>query len=331
MIPVILDVDTGVDDALAIILAVRHPALEVKAITCVAGNVSVDKVVSNTLGILELLNRSDIPVARGMSRPILGEARDASHIHGSDGIGEVILPATGSSPASVHAVHVMRDAIISASQAVTIVALAPLTNVATMLLMYPEVATRIHRILFMGGAIGQGNATASAEFNIWHDPEAADIVLRSGVELTMYGLEPFYKVALAVADIDELLGAADRVARTAGELLSFLARTAPPDPRMTHAGGAAIGDAGAVCAAILTTGARIRRASVAVALNDPLTRGRTVVDFRTGAGAGSGPTLGSHANVDVVTDVDNTLYVETLKHALRIPGVVGSGAPGPEV
>jgi inosine-uridine nucleoside N-ribohydrolase len=223
VIPVVLDVDTGIDDALAIMLAVRHPALEVKAITCVAGNVSVDKVVRNTLGILQLLNRSDIPVARGMGRPILGETRDASHVHGAEGIGEVILPRSGSSPASGHAVELMKDAITGASRAVTIIALAPLTNVATLLLMYPEVATRIDRIVFMGGAIGQGNASASAEFNFWQDPEAADIVLRSGVNLTMYGLEPFYEVALDAADIDELLDAVDPVARS-GRRAALLSR-----------------------------------------------------------------------------------------------------------
>lgn len=315
-IPVILDVDTGVDDALAILLAVRHPALDVRAISCVAGNVSLEQVVTNTLGLLTLLGREDVPVAAGMRRPMLGVPRDASYIHGENGVGDIDLPEPGIRAVDAHAVVLLRDVIMSAEHEITIIALAPMTNIATLLLMYPEVVPRIERIIFMGGAVGQGNASASAEFNIWHDPEAADIVLRSGVPLTMYGLEPFYKVACTAEEITQLRAASSPVTSTAGALLSYLAQTTVTESRVEEMCGAAIGDAGAVCAAILPHSTHTRRAPVAVSLLDPLTRGRTVVDFRTGLGAGGTHTSHAECTVEVVTGVDAKRYIDIFKGAL---------------
>lgn len=315
-IPVVLDVDTGLDDALAILLAVRSHQLDVRAITCVAGNVGLDQVVDNTLRILALAGRADVPVAPGMSQPLLGPARDASYIHGSDGVGGVALPDPLSRPVSDHAVILLRDVITAAEAPVTVVALAPLTNIAALLRMFPGVAENIDRILFMGGAIGQGNASASAEFNIWHDPEAADIVLRSGVRLVMYGLEPFYSVACTDAEIRELRDSRSAVASTAGSLLAFLAESEAPESRVTARGGASIGDAGVVCAAILGAATETVRAPVEISLSDPLTRGRTVVDMRTGKGAGGVPE-GAMNNVDVVVSVDQSAYIGAFMEALR--------------
>ena len=195
VVQVILDVDTGIDDALAILLACRAPAMDVRAITCVAGNADVDQVVANTLRVLDAAGAPDIPVARGMARPLIEPPRPARHVHGEDGMGDLGLPESRRSSVDVHAVELMRATLAGATEPITLIPLAPLTNVAVLVRSYPELLERLERIVLMGGAAAVGNATAAAEFNVWHDPEAAAIVLDCGVEVTMYGLDVFYAPA----------------------------------------------------------------------------------------------------------------------------------------
>ncbi|MFC9984325.1 nucleoside hydrolase [Microbacterium keratanolyticum] len=316
-IPVILDVDTGIDDALALLLAVRHPALDVRAVTCVGGNVPLAQVVENTLGVLALAGGEDIPVAAGMSAPLIEPARDASYVHGENGVADLRFPAHTMSPVPVHAVELLRRTLMDADEPLTIIALAPLTNIAVLLRMHPEVTNKIERILFMGGAVGAGNATAAAEFNIWHDPEAADIVVRSGVPTTMYGLEPFYRVCCDAETIASFDGATDPVGATAGALLRHLAQVTEDEARIVHPSGAAIGDAGAVCAVIDPAGVTVRRAPVSVALHDVQTRGQTVVDLRSGLGAGGEITKDAQGNIDVVLEVDGDRYARLFLDAVR--------------
>ncbi|HEV7194485.1 MAG TPA: nucleoside hydrolase, partial [Pedococcus sp.] len=170
-VPVVLDVDTGVDDACAILLAALHPALDLRAVTCVGGNAAVDPVVANTLTVLDAAERPDVVVARGAERPLLEEAVDARHVHGQDGMGDLDWPRSRRLPDPRHAVEVLRDVLLAAAQEgdadrlVTLVPLAPLTNIALLLRTYPAAAKGIREIVFMGGAAQAGNATASAEFN----------------------------------------------------------------------------------------------------------------------------------------------------------------------
>ena len=209
--PVVLDVDTGVDDACAILLAAAHPALDLRAVTCVAGNAPVDDVVANTLTVLDAAGRPEVPVARGADRPLLEPAAHARHVHGEDGMGDLDWPRSSRVPDPRHAVELLRDVLLSAAAAgesVTLVPLAPLTNIALLLRTYPMVANGIREILFMGGAAAVGNATASAEFNVFHDPEAAAMTLDAAAELaipvTMYGLDVFYAPTVSRAQADEL-------------------------------------------------------------------------------------------------------------------------------
>ncbi|PPL19774.1 nucleoside hydrolase [Microterricola pindariensis] len=315
--PVILDVDTGIDDALALMLAGLSPALDVRAVTCVGGNVHLEQVVQNTLQVLELIGRRDIPVAAGARQPLLESPIDASYIHGSNGVADAVLPAASRQPEGVHAVELLRRTLQDADAPVTIIALAPLTNIALFVTMYPELLPRIERIVFMGGAVGAGNATASAEFNVWHDPEAAAIVLRSGVATTMYGLEAFYAVTCSAEQIAALGAAAPgSVASTVGTLLAHLAVVTENEERIAGVGAAAIGDAGTVCAVIDPDGLTLRRAQVEVALAPGITRGQTVVDLRTGLGAGGAETHEAAGNVDVVLAVRgesfSRLFLETV-------------------
>jgi pyrimidine-specific ribonucleoside hydrolase len=295
--PVILDVDTGVDDALALLLAVRSPDLDVRAVTCVAGNADVDQVVRNTLVVLDAAGAGDVPVARGADRPLLEPPRHARHVHGADGMADLGLPDSRRRPLDVSAVELLRATIEASDAPVTLVPLAPLTNIALLLHTHPELVERIARIVFMGGSATIGNATAVAEFNVWHDPEAAAIVLGSGVPLTMYGLDVFYDVTVDAPSAQALALREEPGAQLAGRLISH---------QVHRLGGAAgtIGDAGTVAAVIapdlITTG----RHPVRVELSGTWTRGQTVVDRRLVAGEGDDPRGLPPGDVDVALAID---------------------------
>lgn len=304
--PVIIDCDTGVDDALALLFAVRHPGLDVRAITCVAGNTDVDAVVRNTLTVLEQAGAGDIPVARGAERPLIEPPRSARHVHGSDGMGDLGLPAPARRPADVDAVTLLRREILASPRPVTLIPTAPLTNIALLLRTHPEVVRNIERIVFMGGAVTTGNATAVAEFNVWHDPEAAAILLTAGVPVTMYGLDVFRRVVVPGADVRRLRGSSRPWVRLAGELLAHR----PPASAQDPSPGGGLGDAGAVCAVADPAGITTERLPVEVALAPGPTRGQTVVDRRGTHGEEEiHGGARERALVDVALDVDVERYV----------------------
>ncbi len=308
-LPVVLDVDTGVDDALALLLAARHPGLDLRAVTCVAGNAPVDDVVRNTLTVLEAAGRADVPVGRGAARPLLEAPRAARHVHGDDGMADLGRPAPSIAADPRGAVRLLHDVLLDAAARgapVTLVPLAPLTNVALLLRTHPEVAAGLARIVFMGGGALVSNATAAAEFNVFHDPEAAAVVLDAatdlGIPVTMYGLDVFYGVRVTRARAARLAASDDPGARLAGELLLF---------QCERFGGndATIGDAGAVCAVLDPAGLTTSRLPVRVELTGSWTRGQTVVDRRTWAGdRGHDPHGVAPAVVDVALAVDGDRY-----------------------
>jgi pyrimidine-specific ribonucleoside hydrolase len=312
--PVILDVDTGVDDALALLLAVRSPDLDVRAVTCVVGNAGVDQVVRNTLVVLDAAGAGDVPVARGADRPLLEPPRHARQVHGADGMVDLGLPDSRRRPRDVSAIELLRATIEASEAPVTLVPLAPLTNIALLLRTHPEVAGRIARIVFMGGSASVGNATAVAEFNIWHDPEAAAIVLGSGVLMTMYGLDVFYDVTVEAATAQVLAASDEPGAALAGRLLSHQVR------RLGGAPGA-IGDAGAVAAVIAPDLITTARHPVRVELSGTETRGQTVVDRRLVAGEGDGADGLSPGEVDVALAVDGDRARQLFLDVVA-PGVV---------
>lgn len=308
-IPVIIDCDTGIDDAMALMFAVRHPALDVRAISCVAGNASVDRVVTNTLQILDLLGAPEIPVAAGALRPIIEEARDASWVHGASGLGDLTLPVSKRTVEPVHAVELMRRTIMESDEKITLIALAPLTNLALLFRMYPEVTERVERIVCMGGSASGGNATAVAEFNVWHDPEAAHAVFGAGVPVTLYGLDVFNQVKVSNEKVAELRASQDPVALGLGALLGFEVTDPLDGTKITHT---LIGDAGAVVALVAPEHFRSEHRRLQVELAPGLSRGQTVVDRRTFAGEEAvhgtrdvWPT----ADVMLGVDVDATLEV----------------------
>jgi pyrimidine-specific ribonucleoside hydrolase len=314
-IPVIIDCDTGVDDALALLLAVRHPGLDLRAVTCVAGNTDVDGVVRNTLTVLEQAGAPDIPVGRGAERPLIEPARPARHVHGSDGMGDLGLPAPNRAPATVDAVTLLHREIMASPRPVTLVPTAPLTNIALLLRTHPEVTRNIERIVFMGGAVATGNATPVAEFNVWHDPEAAAILLTAGVPVTMYGLDVFRQVVVPAADVHRLRTSSEPGTRLAGELLAHRPAAQGEPPEAEEAGG--LGDAGAVCAVADPGGITTRVLPVEVSLAPGPTRGQTVVDRRPRPGESEiHEGRREQPLVDVALEVDVDRYVKLYLEAV---------------
>ncbi|MEO7943774.1 MAG: nucleoside hydrolase [Marmoricola sp.] len=281
--PIVLDVDTGVDDACALLLAAMHSALDLRAVTCVGGNAPLADVVRNTLSVLDTCGRSDVPVGAGAARPLLESPVDARHVHGEDGMGDLDWPRSSRSAGRLHAVELLRDVLLEAAAGpeeglVTLVPLAPLTNIALLLRTWPDAARGLRRIVFMGGAAHVGNATASAEFNVFHDPEAAAITLDAcaelGIEVTMYGLDVFYDPRVPLERATALAASHESgPAGLAARLIAFQCERFETD-------SATIGDAGAVCAVIEPDGLTTERLPVRVELAGTWSRGRTIVDRR---------------------------------------------------
>lgn len=202
----IIDTDPGVDDAVSILLALKSPDVAVEALTVVGGNVEASYGVKNALGLLELAGRTDIPVALGAKKPLMREMLTARIAHGSNGMGDVELPATEKTIIKQHAMDFLIDAVRAAPGQLTIVAIGPLTNIALALLKDPSIGPQIAELAFMGGTIlSNGNVTPVATFNIYADPEAARIVLNSGIpRITMAGTDVTTKVQFSAADFDRL-------------------------------------------------------------------------------------------------------------------------------
>lgn len=185
---IIIDTDPGIDDALAIAIALKNPQLDVRLISTVAGNVPVSQTTENALKLVEFFG-ADVPVARGCEQPLFRVLECSTYVHGKDGMGGFEFPVPVSKPIEKHSIIAMRDEIMSTDEKTTIVAIGIETNVAILLKMYPEVKERIEEIVIMGGSMIGGNVTSSAEFNFYNDPHAAEIVFRSGVPITMLGLD----------------------------------------------------------------------------------------------------------------------------------------------
>lgn len=312
-LPVILDVDTGVDDALALLFAVAHPEIDLLAVSCVAGNTSLEQVVDNTLRILDAAGAPDLPVAAGAVRPLLEPPRAASHVHGADGLGGLALPPTSRTPVDESAVELLRRTILGHPAPVTLVALAPQTNLALLLRTHPEVAANIERIVFMGGSASVGNATAVAEFNVWHDPEAAAIVLDAGLPTYMYGLDVFNRVSVSRERAAELEHGDQPVGCVVGALLGHRVALSEDDhARYTGL----IGDAGAVCSLVAPGLLRTEVRPVRVELAG-YGRGQTLVDRRDHAGEDLLHGVAKHwSAVEVALEVDADavagLFLETV-------------------
>ena len=220
---IILDCDPGTDDAIALAYAAAHKdELELLAITTVCGNQSVEKVTRNALNLAEFYGL-DVPVAKGMDTPFTREPVYAPEVHGETGLGQSVLPAASRQAEQEHAVLFLNRLLtgLPEGKKVTIVATGPLTNIAMLLKLFPQVKKHIREIVFMGGAAMGGNVTPSAEFNIYTDPEAARVVFRSGVPLVMCGLDVTLKCTLKRQQIIKLCQSGNPVANLCGDLAGY--------------------------------------------------------------------------------------------------------------
>jgi len=219
--------DGGIDDALALILALKSPELEVAGITAVSGNVPVEQATINGLRVVELLDRSDVWVARGLGNPLFRDPIRATAFHGSDGLGDSNLPLPKLSPAKKPALNAILETLASSKrQSTTIICTGPLTNIAALLIEFPEAREMIEEIVMMGGAYfvtkyGFGNETPVAEFNTYSDPEAAKIVFEADVPIRAVGLDVTMnpRVQLTKSDYDQLRNRKGRVSAFASSIL----------------------------------------------------------------------------------------------------------------
>ncbi|MFF3403048.1 nucleoside hydrolase [Streptomyces sp. NPDC002659] len=303
---VILDVDTGCDDALAVLYALRSPRLNLRAITCVNGNVDVDTVVCNTLRVLDAAGAPHLPVARGAARPLVEPPHDARHVHGTDGLGDLPIPGSTRTADPRHAVELMRDIVATSPRPVTLILLAPQTNAALFARMYPEVFARLGRIVMMAGSGCGGNATPTAEFNVHADPEAAHIVLNTRVPTLMYGLDVYYQTQVDPGTVEALRTSHLPTAQLAGLLLH---------ERYRRAGRASLGDAGAVAAASDPRGLTTTPFPVGVELSGTWCRGTTVVD-RRGPGRRDAASSTSPSTVEVAHGIDGPHYTALFRDTL---------------
>jgi inosine-uridine nucleoside N-ribohydrolase len=274
MAKVILDVDTGVDDAVAIILALNSPELEVMGITTVAGNVSVERATENTLKIVEFAGRNT-PVFPGMGRPLWGELRGDRESQGESGLGDAILPSPKLKPSASHAMDFVLQSIDVWGKELTVIATGPLTNMAMVILKEPQVALKVGRIISMGGHFGltpygRGNVNPFSEFNVFTDPLAADIVYHSGIEVIATGLDVTMNPGAQVdGQTYEEIG--KMKTRNALLFTSLLGRL------LVKEGAISLHDPLALSYAISSSILKTKRCTVEVELQGKLTRGQTVV------------------------------------------------------
>lgn len=297
---IVLDVDTGTDDALAILYAIAHPELEVIGISCVAGNSGLQQVIVNTQKVLDAAGAGPIPVAGGASKPLLERGRPEGQFHGEDGLGGIVLPESQRTAYALGAVELLHRLIVDAAEPVTLVTLAPQTNIAMLLTLHPEVADHLERVVFMGGSASTGNVTAVAEFNVWQDPEAAACVIEATIPTTMYGLDVFTRLMVGQAEADRFRDNEHPAVRLAGDLL-YLRGSRAAGTEQDYLG--LIGDAGALV--MLTNPELFTVGSHPVRVNlSGIGRGQTIVDRRPHAQDAAALAADPWPVVEVALDLD---------------------------
>ncbi len=291
--PILIDCDPGHDDAIALLLALASPEVELLGVTSVAGNQTLEKTTANAIRVLEFAGHPEVPVAAGADRPLVREQFVAAEVHGETGLDGPDLPPPQRDPVEQHAVDFLAEKIRASERPVTLIPIGPLTNVALLLALHPD--ARPERIVLMGGAIAEGNVTPAAEFNIWCDPEAAARVFASGIDVTMIGLDVTHKALFTQAHIGRLAG---RVGEMVTELLRFYGtfhRT------IYDFDGSPIHDALTVAHVLDRDLVGTLKRNVEIDTESELCRGRTVVDLwkRTGRDP--------NAHVGVRVDADGFL------------------------
>ncbi len=297
---VLLDTDPGIDDALAILLGLASPEIELAALSVVHGNCSLADAVRNALAVLALGAGEHVPVAVGCDRPLLRAPYTALEIHGDAGLGYARLPPALFRPVAEHAVDLLIREIMTAPSEVTLCAVGPLTNVALALRKEPRIAQHVRELIFMGGAFrADGNATPLAEFNVYADPHAAQIVFTSGMPIIVIPWDITKEVRISRADVE-------RLQKRGGPIPTFVAAATRfyMDFHLTRFGydGCAVNDPAALALAWMPELAELTPLAATVETTSELTMGKTIGDFLNKTGAAS--------NIQLVTDFDSPRFIE---------------------
>jgi purine nucleosidase len=274
---IILDTDPGIDDALALFLALASPEIQLEAITTVSGNVSVDRTTRNALALLELTGRTEIPVARGSARPLVCPPVLADYVHGDNGLGGVELPEPRLQPVAQHAVEVIIEKVMGAAGDITLVTLGPLTNIALALRREPRIVQQVREVVIMGGALRvPGNVTPAAEFNIFVDPHAAHMVVHAGWPIRLVSLDVTMQAQLNREQVNRLASSGSPVLRVLKQMLDsyFENFAAKVDTKVFH-----MHDPLCVAAALYPDLISWQPAYVDIELAGSLTLGETVAYF----------------------------------------------------
>ena len=302
---VLFDCDPGIDDAVAFALATAYPEIfDIRGITSVAGNQTIERVTGNALKLTSFLDR-DIPVAKGCEKPLIREIVPAADIHGKTGLGNCVLPETDRKPVNEPAPVFLHQKLLELKEGeqMVLITTAPLTNISLLLKTFPDATEKIDKIVLMGGAVVGGNITSTAEFNIWEDPEAAQIVFSSGVPIVMCGLDVTYKCGFNRTEIQELLRGEEK-ARAFGEMLDFYFHTEV----YTEKQRVAIHDAVQFMYLIHPEIFTAQEMNVCVDCSEGQNRGMTICDTRSWSDAPK--------NALVLTDADSEKFESYLMEAI---------------
>lgn len=307
--PVILDVDPGHDDALAILLAVASPAIDLRLISVVAGNQTLAKTLHNALAVVSAAGAYAVPVAAGMDRPMVRAPIVAGNIHGQTGLDGPARPAIAVQPSARHAVDLIIDTVRAAHEGITLVPTGPLTNIAMAIRLAPSILEHVDRIVLMGGAVAYGNTTPAAEFNIYADPEAAHVVFSSGVPITMVGLDVTHQTQAVPERRARIAALGTPITRFVGGLIDFFGDRYA---EVYGFAGPPLHDPCAVAQVIQPGIVRTQPMAVEIDLSRGPSYGRTVCD-RLGV-------LHRQPNVDVGIGIDAGAFWDLLVEALASYG-----------
>ena len=307
---VVLDTDPGIDDALAILLALASPEIELAAVTVTGGNCPLEQGVRNGLDVLALGGGAHIPLASGVALPLIRPPFTAPETHGFTGLGYATLPHTPTQPVAEHAVDLIIREIMALPGEVTLVAVGPLTNVALAIRKEPRIVTAVRELIIMGGALrADGNTTPLAEFNVYVDPHAAHMVLHSGMPITLVPWDITRDVRMTQADVDRLLERPGPISRFIADATRFYIEF-----HHSHFGYAScsINDPAALALAFLPDLARTEPLYVDVEIGSETTMGKTIGDFLR--------VTGRAPNVKAVLEFDTPRFMELFLDRMEVLG-----------
>lgn len=303
--PVIIDCDPGLDDAIALLIAMQSEKLDIRAITTVGGNSSVDLTSTNALKLVHYAG-FDIKVAKGAPSSLITKLDTAPFVHGKTGLGNVELPMPNATLYEKNAYETIYEEALKCEGKLRIIATGPLTNIAITLLAYPDIKDKISHITIMGGACFTGNKTPVAEANISNDPEAAKIVFSSGIPMVMCGLDVTHKALIYKEDIEKIRNIGTDIAKIAAEFMDFHASF---HKNTYDFDGDPVHDACAVAYEIDPTLITTKPLHVDIETHGEYTKGQTVVDYYN--------VLNKKANVDVAFDIDREKFVDLVYSSIK--------------